>query len=226
MSASPWDFFAGCAAGSRPWSSTLRSVAGDDSWLCRHREVSASTTTHPKSRFPADTPRYSIDSRQASGIGKSRSPHTSGPTAGCQNARIENNCLRAISANSRSGFGGLAERAVGLSPSELPAVDKEEHFTMHHCIQGWSGIAWWRGVPMKTLVELGQTEAVRRAVASTPLGRPLYGGVYCDTQSLENVLKHECLLASEMNTAPLTEECGAPLRLRREPIGTQDGQVD
>ena len=32
------------------------------SWICRSLhflEVSASTTTHPKSHFPADTPRYS-----------------------------------------------------------------------------------------------------------------------------------------------------------------------
>jgi methionine sulfoxide reductase catalytic subunit len=47
-------------------------------------------------------------------------------------------------------------------------------------------------------------------------GEGLYGGVYYDTQSLENVLKPECLLASEMNGAPLTEEYGAPLRLRVE----------
>ena len=40
--------------------------------------------------------------------------------------------------------------------------------------------------------------------------------MYYDTQSLENVLKPECLLASEMNGAPLTEEYGAPLRLRVE----------
>ena len=39
---------------------------------------------------------------------------------------------------------------------------------------------------------------------------------YYDTQSLENVLKAQCLLASEMNGKPLTEIYGAPLRLRVE----------
>ncbi|MGA2883522.1 MAG: molybdopterin-dependent oxidoreductase [Bryobacteraceae bacterium] len=44
----------------------------------------------------------------------------------------------------------------------------------------------------------------------------VYGGGYYDTQSLENVLKPECLLALEMNGAPLPAVYGAPLRLRIE----------
>ena len=40
--------------------------------------------------------------------------------------------------------------------------------------------------------------------------------MYYDTQSLENVLKPECLLAYEMNGEPLPDEYGAPLRLRVE----------
>lgn len=55
-----------------------------------------------------------------------------------------------------------------------------------------------------------------KTVVFFSFGEGLYGGVYYDTQSLENVLKPECLLASEMNGAPLTEEYGAPLRLRVE----------
>jgi len=49
--------------------------------------------------------------------------------------------------------GGLVERPVELSLLEIQVLGKDEHITMHHCIQGWSGIAQWGGVPMKTLVE-------------------------------------------------------------------------
>ena len=87
---------------------------------------------------------------------------------------------------------------------------------MHHCIQGWSGIAQWGGVPMRTLVELVKPKPSVKTVAFFSFGGGLYGGQYYDTQSLENVLKPECLLASEMNGAPLPEEYGAPLRLRVE----------
>ena len=71
-----------------------------------------------------------------------------------------------------------------------------EHITMHHCIQGWSGIAKWGGIPMKTLIELVRPKPEAKVVAFFSFGEALYGGAYYDTQSMENVLKAECLLAS------------------------------
>ena len=112
--------------------------------------------------------------------------------------------------------GGLVDRPVELSLSELEAMGKAEHITMHHCIQGWSGIAQWGGVPMKALVDLVKPKPSAKTVAFFSFGEGLYGGVYYNTQSLDNVLKAECLLAYEMNGAPLGEEYGAPLRLRVE----------
>ena len=41
--------------------------------------------------------------------------------------------------------GGLVERPVELSLLDIQALGKKEHITMHHCIQGWSGIAQWAG---------------------------------------------------------------------------------
>jgi methionine sulfoxide reductase catalytic subunit len=118
--------------------------------------------------------------------------------------------------NFKLKVGGLVERPVELSLLDIQALGKKEHITMHHCIQGWSGIAQWGGVPMKTLVELVKPKPSAKTVAFFSFGGGLYGGGYYDTQNLENVLKPECLLASEMNGAPLSEEYGAPLRLRVE----------
>ena len=112
--------------------------------------------------------------------------------------------------------GGLVERPVELSLSELAALGKAEHITMHHCIQGWSGIAQWGGVPMKTLVDLVKPKPWATTVAFFSFGEGLYGGIYYNTQTLDNVLKAECLLAYEMNWALLEQEYGAPLRLRVE----------
>jgi DMSO/TMAO reductase YedYZ molybdopterin-dependent catalytic subunit len=55
-----------------------------------------------------------------------------------------------------------------------------------------------------------------KVVAFFSFGESLYGGFYYDTQSIENVLKPECLLAFEMNGKSLCEVYGAPLRLRVE----------
>jgi methionine sulfoxide reductase catalytic subunit len=69
---------------------------------------------------------------------------------------------------------------------------------------------------MRTLIDLVRPKAQAKVVAFFSFGEALYGGPYYDTQSLENVLKAECLLAVRMNDQPLPEVYGAPLRLRVE----------
>jgi DMSO/TMAO reductase YedYZ molybdopterin-dependent catalytic subunit/thiosulfate reductase cytochrome b subunit len=134
--------------------------------------------------------------------------------------RPESEDWKRLAANSFRDYklkvGGLVDRPVELSLSELEAMGKAEHITMHHCIQGWSGVAQWGGVPMKALVDLVKPKPSAKTVAFFSFGEGLYGGVYYNTQSLDNVLKAECLLAYEMNGAPLGKEYGAPLRLRVE----------
>jgi len=92
----------------------------------------------------------------------------------------------------------------------------EESVTMHHCIQGWTGIAQWRGVPMKALVDLVKPTPAAHTIVFYSFGDGLYGGRYYETQRLEDVLQPACLLALEMNQHPLPDVYGAPLRLRVE----------
>jgi methionine sulfoxide reductase catalytic subunit len=116
----------------------------------------------------------------------------------------------------RLKVGGLVENPVELSLADLEELGETEHITMHHCIQGWSGIARWGGIPMKTLIELVRPKPEAKVVAFFSFGEALYGGPYYDTQSLENLLKPQCLLASQMNGQRLPQLFGAPLRLRVE----------
>jgi DMSO/TMAO reductase YedYZ molybdopterin-dependent catalytic subunit/thiosulfate reductase cytochrome b subunit len=111
---------------------------------------------------------------------------------------------------------GRVENPVELSLADIAKLGQTEHITMHHCIQGWSGIAKWGGIPMKKLIELVRPKPEVKVVAFFSFGEALYGGAYYDTQRLENVLKPECLLATEMNGLPLQAVYGAPLRLRVE----------
>ncbi|MEO6802302.1 MAG: molybdopterin-dependent oxidoreductase [Granulicella sp.] len=111
---------------------------------------------------------------------------------------------------------GLVDNPVELSLEQLRELGMEDFITLHHCIQGWSGIAEWGGVPISKLVELVRPQASAKVLAFYSFGPSLYGEEYYDTQSLENVLKAECILALEMNGAPLTETYGSPLRLRVE----------
>ena len=116
----------------------------------------------------------------------------------------------------RLKIGGLVQNPVELSLADLEHIGQIEHITMHHCIQGWSGIAKWGGVPMNKLIELVRPKPEARVAAFFSFGEALYGGHYYDTQSLENLLKPQCLLATHMNGAPLAQVYGAPLRLRVE----------
>ncbi len=112
--------------------------------------------------------------------------------------------------------GGLVENPVELSLDEMMKLGKEQQITMHHCIQGWSGIAEWGGLPIKAIVDLVKPHPSVTTVVFYSFGAGLYGGVYYDTHTLDNCLKPGSILAWEMNYAPLPEVYGAPLRLRVE----------
>ena len=111
---------------------------------------------------------------------------------------------------------GLVENPVELSLDDLRTLGFEENITMHHCIQGWSGIAQWGGVSMRRLIEHVKPLPSANSVAFYSFGGSLYGDLYYDTQSIFNALKPECLLALTMNGSPLPAAYGAPLRLRVE----------
>lgn len=111
---------------------------------------------------------------------------------------------------------GLVENPVELSLDEIKALGKQEQTTMHHCIQGWSGIAEWGGLPMTKLMELVRPRPDARAAAFYSFGEGHPGCQYYDTHTIENLRHPQSLLAYEMNYEPLGAVYGAPLRLRVE----------
>jgi thiosulfate reductase cytochrome b subunit len=116
----------------------------------------------------------------------------------------------------RLKVGGLVENPVELSLDELRALAKQSQITLHHCIQGWSGIAQWGGVPMVELIKLVRPTSNAKAVIFYSFGEGLGGGQYYDSHTMENVAHRQTLLAYEMNFKPLGHVYGAPLRLRVE----------
>jgi thiosulfate reductase cytochrome b subunit len=111
---------------------------------------------------------------------------------------------------------GLVEHPVELSLNELRVMGKQSQITLHHCIQGWSGIAQWGGLPMVELMKLVRPTSDAKAVIFYSFGEGLGGGQYYDSHTIENVNHQQTLLAYEMNFKPLGDVYGAPLRLRVE----------
>ena len=111
---------------------------------------------------------------------------------------------------------GLVENPVELSMDDLRAMAKKTQITLHHCIQGWSGIAEWGGLPMAALIELVGPKPDARVAVFYSFGEGLEGGQYYDSHPIENLMHPQSLLAYEMNFEPLNEQHGTPLRLRVE----------
>jgi methionine sulfoxide reductase catalytic subunit len=111
---------------------------------------------------------------------------------------------------------GLVENPVEVSLDDLRALKTKTQVTLHHCIQGWSGIAAWGGLPMAELVELVRPTPCAKAVVFYSFGEGGEGGQFYDSLAIANALHPQTLLPYEMNGAPLNHLHGAPLRLRVE----------
>jgi methionine sulfoxide reductase catalytic subunit len=111
---------------------------------------------------------------------------------------------------------GLVENPVELSMEQIRSLPKHQQVTLHHCIQGWSGIAEWGGLQMIELMRLVRPRPEVKAVVFYSFGEGGEGGQYYDSHTIENMRHPQALLAYEMNGAPLNEIHGAPLRLRSE----------
>ena len=118
-------------------------------------------------------------------------------------------------ADYRLRVGGLAG-APRVSLAELRAMPRQDQITTHFCIQGWSGVAKWGGVPMRHMVKLVQPLAQARYAVFYPFADGSEGGRYYDVYSLSNMRHTLTLLAYDMNDAPVSVLHGAPLRLRCE----------
>jgi sulfoxide reductase catalytic subunit YedY len=116
----------------------------------------------------------------------------------------------------RLRINGLVEHAVELSLTELRALPHHEQITQHFCIQGWSGVAKWGGVSMRTLMDLVVPRPDAQWVVFYSLGDGADGGVYYDAHPIEQMSYQLTMLAYDMNGEPLSFGHGAPLRLRNE----------
>ena len=120
--------------------------------------------------------------------------------------------------------GGLVERPLRLGLDALRRLEPSTQVVTHNCIQGWTGVAEWTGVPLARVLELcGPLPAARFVVfhalddkADTPDEIEPGTGLFYETIELAVARHPQALLAYEMNGEPLAVEHGAPLRLRLE----------
>ena len=110
---------------------------------------------------------------------------------------------------------GLVDRPLALSLNQLQRMPARTQITRHDCVEGWSAIGQWTGVPLKLLLDgAGVRRGARYAVFHC--ADDFDGTSYYESIDLIDAYHPQTILAWAMNGQPLAVGHGAPLRLRVE----------
>ena len=104
---------------------------------------------------------------------------------------------------------GLVEEPRSLTYGDLLSLPQAEQVSDFHCVTGWTvEDVRWRGVRFADLLPLVGPLPRAGALVFHSAEKP-----YLDSLTVEQALLPDVMLASTMDTEPLTREHGAPLRL-------------
>jgi DMSO/TMAO reductase YedYZ molybdopterin-dependent catalytic subunit len=120
---------------------------------------------------------------------------------------------------------GLVEHELSLSLEELRAFPARTQITRHDCVEGWSCIGKWTGVPLAEILSRAGVKPQARFVVLHCADTLDDGGEfaadpesirYYESIDLIDAAHPQTILAYDMNGKLLTVPHGAPLRLRLE----------
>jgi len=130
--------------------------------------------------------------------------------------------FRALAANNfvdwKLEVGGLVGEPLSLSLDDLRAMSSRTQITRHDCVEGWSCIGKWKGVPLSAVLKRAKMKADVRYIVfycADTLGLRR-GDKYYESIGLEDAFHPQTILAYEMNDQVLPIPHGAPLRVRIE----------
>lgn len=110
---------------------------------------------------------------------------------------------------------GLVQTPLSLSLADLRAMRARTQITRHDCVEGWSAIGQWTGVPIGDVLKAAglanQARYILFRCADTLDGVPYYESI-----DLVDAFHPQTILAWGMNGRVLPVAHGAPLRLRVE----------
>lgn len=122
----------------------------------------------------------------------------------------------------RLRVGGLVAHPAQYSLADLQAMPSRTQITRHDCVEGWSVIGKWTGVPLRQVLARVQPLPMARYVVfhcADPMdGSDVQapGSTYYESIDLVEAVHRQTILAYALNDAPLPVRNGAPLRLRVE----------
>lgn len=110
---------------------------------------------------------------------------------------------------------GIVERPLSLSLADLETLPQRTQITRHDCVEGWSAIGQWTGVPLSILLEKAGLLPEARYIVFRCADR--FGDVpYYESVDLIDAMHPQTIIAHRLNGKPLPVANGAPLRMRIE----------
>ncbi|HEY1392668.1 MAG TPA: molybdopterin-binding protein, partial [Methylibium sp.] len=124
-------------------------------------------------------------------------------------------------ADYRLSIAGLVAKPAEYTLAQLRALPARTQITRHDCVEGWSCIGKWKGVPLKLLLDAAQPLprarfVVFRCFDSMDEESGDEDSHYYESVDFDDAFHPQTILAYELNDQPLPVSNGAPLRCRIE----------
>jgi len=116
----------------------------------------------------------------------------------------------------RLAVAGAVDRPLQLSLEDLRRMPARTQITRHDCVEGWSAIGKWTGVPLHAVLQLARLRSAARYVVFYCADELEPGQPYYESIDLIDAFHPQTILAYALNDRQLPVANGAPLRLRIE----------
>jgi DMSO/TMAO reductase YedYZ molybdopterin-dependent catalytic subunit len=103
---------------------------------------------------------------------------------------------------------GLVRTPLSLSIADITALTRVNYTVKHHCVEGWSAIGSWAGVPLRAIADKAGVLPAAKYVRFDSFDSNYYNG-----WDMPSAMHPETIFAYAFNDRPLTSDHGAPLRL-------------
>jgi len=117
--------------------------------------------------------------------------------------------------NWRLKVGGLVDRPLRLSLTDIGAFPQRAQITRHDCVEGWSAIGKWQGPMLGNVLKAAGVRSSARYIVFTCAD--LWSGApYYESIDMIDAFHPQTILAWAMNDKRVSVGHGAPIRLRVE----------
>jgi DMSO/TMAO reductase YedYZ molybdopterin-dependent catalytic subunit len=104
--------------------------------------------------------------------------------------------------------GGLVRNPLQFSLDALHALPSLTYTVKHHCVEGWTAVATWTGVPVSTIIAMVRPREEAHYIRFDTFDNGYYNG-----WDMASAMHPQTIIAYAFNDKPLMMNHGGPARL-------------